>query len=383
MSIYFDHAATSFPKPDCVAENMIYYIKNVGSNVNRGSYSAACNAENVLFDTRELLRDLFNANDCKNVVFTTNITTSLNIIIKGLFKKGDHILVSSMEHNAVMRPLKQLEKYGVTYDRIPCSNTGELLIENIDKFLKSNTKAIIMTHSSNVCGTILPIKEVGDICNKKGIYFIVDSAQTAGVIPIDIDNMNIDALAFTGHKSLLGPQGTGGFIIKEHLISQIEPLISGGTGSISDSENVPDFMPDRFESGTPNIPGIYGLKASLEYIKSIGIENIYKREMDLTSEFLEALSQNKKLKIIGSKNIKNRTAVVSLQIKDMDLSNAAYILDEKYGIQTRVGLHCAPSAHKTLGTYPEGTIRFSFGYTNTLEEIKYCIKALEEISYGL
>ena len=381
--IYFDNAATSYPKPASVLDSMIKYVKDIGSNVNRSSYKSAYDAEDILYETRQLLCNMFNGDDCKNVVFTANITTSLNIILKGLLKEGDHILTSSMEHNAVMRPLAQLASKGISFDTIPCFSDGSLDISSLSSLLRSNTKAIVMTHASNICGTLMPISDVGKFCNENNLYFILDSAQSAGLLPIDMKAMYIDILTFTGHKALLGPQGIGGFILNENMINLIEPLISGGTGSISHTLNVPEFMPDRFESGTLNIPGIYGLNASLKYINNIGMENILKKELKLTQIFLNELSEIKDIKVYGRKDILNRVAVISIDIPNRDLSDIAYILDEKYGIQTRVGLHCSPIAHQTLGTYPQGTIRFSFGHNNNLEEIKYCIQVLKEIIYGI
>lgn len=381
--IYFDNAATSYPKPASVLDSMIKYVKDIGSNVNRSSYKSAYDAEDILYETRQLLCNMFNGDDCKNVVFTANITTSLNIILKGLLKEGDHILTSSMEHNAVMRPLAQLASKGISFDTIPCFSDGSLDISSLSSLLRPNTKAIVMTHASNICGTLMPISDVGKFCNENNLYFILDSAQSAGLLPIDMKAMYIDILTFTGHKALLGPQGIGGFILNENMINLIEPLISGGTGSISHTLNVPEFMPDRFESGTLNIPGIYGLNASLKYINEKGMENILKKDLSLTQIFLNELSEIKDIKVYGRKDILNRVAVISIDIPNRDLSDISYILDEKYGIQTRVGLHCSPIAHQTLGTYPQGTIRFSFGHNNNLEDIKYCIQALKEIIYGI
>lgn len=382
-NIYLDQAATSFPKPDCVPDAMLYYMKEIGCNVSRGSYDSAYFAEDTVFETREKLTGFFHGEDCKNTVFTANITTGLNVLLKGLLSPGEHCLVSSMEHNAVMRPLVQLTGYGVTFDRIPCDTAGNMDLSALPNLLKPNTKAVICTHASNVCGTLLPIKEIGAFCHKNGLVFIVDSAQTAGIFPINMEEMHIDALAFTGHKSLLGPQGIGGFLLKEHMISRIDPLLSGGTGSLSHTEEIPEFMPDRFEPGTLNIPGIYGLSASLSYLEKEGISNILAKELALTERFLDGIKENKRIRLIGRTDLIDRAPVVSIQIKDMDLSEAAFRLDSDYNVQTRVGLHCAPSAHKTLETYPAGTIRFSFGHQNTKEEVDTCIKALEEICYGI
>ncbi len=381
--IYLDQASTTYPKPGCVAEAVYEYMTGNGCNINRGCYENAYDTEDVVLETREFLCELFDGEDCKNVIFTKNVTESLNIVLKGFLNPGDHVLVSSMEHNAVMRPIRQLETEGVAFDRIPCTEAGELILEAMEGLLRPNTKAVVMMHASNVCGTVLPFKEVGDFCKKHGLKFIADCAQTAGVLPVSMREMNIDALCFTGHKGLFGPQGIGGFILKEEMIEKINPLLSGGTGSISHTEEIPEFMPDRFEPGTLNLPGIFGLHASLQWILETGIEHIHNKEMMLTDLFLEKIKAldptGEKIRLIGKKDTKERTSVVSIQTPGRDVSEVAYLLDKNYGIMTRVGLHCAPSAHKTLQTYPTGTIRFSFGYFNTEEEVLLAAGALEEI----
>ena len=384
--VYLDQASTTYPKPECVAQAVFEYMTGNGSNINRGCYENAYDTEEVVLETRELLCELFDGPDCKNVIFTKNVTESLNVVLKGFLKPGDHILTSSMEHNAVMRPLRQLETEGVTFDRIPCNRQGELLLEEMEGLLKPNTKVIVMMHASNVCGTLLPLKEVGAFCKANGLKFIVDCAQTAGVFSISMKKMNIDALCFTGHKGLYGPQGIGGFILQEDMIGEISPLLSGGTGSISHTEEIPDFMPDRFEPGTMNLPGIFGLHAALEWLKDTGIENIHNKEKKLTKLFLQKIqemdSEGEKIRLIGKESVGGRTSVVSIQTPGRDVSEIAYLLDKNYGIMTRVGLHCAPNAHKTLDTYPTGTVRFSFGYFNTEEEVLFAVKALEELLWS-
>ena len=384
--IYLDQASTTYPKPECVAKAVYEYMTGNGSNINRGCYENAYDTEEVVLETRELLCELFDGPDCKNVVFTKNVTESLNVVLKGFLKPGDHVLVSSMEHNAVMRPIRQLEKNGVEFDRVPCSEQGELKLQSMEALLRQNTKAVVMMHASNVCGTILPLKEVGAFCKTHGLKFIADCAQTAGTMPISMKEMNIDILCFTGHKGLYGPQGIGGFILQEEMISAMTPLLSGGTGSISHTEEIPEFMPDRFEPGTMNLPGIFGLNSALGWINEVGIENIYNKERILTRLFLEEIGnldpKGEKIKLVGKKTEEGRTAVVSIQTPGRDVSEVAYLLDKNYGIMTRVGLHCAPSAHQTLGTYPTGTVRFSFGYFNTEEEVLFAVKALEEILWN-
>lgn len=380
--IYLDNASTTFPKPKQVAEAMYQYMTQVGSNISRGGYSSAYCTEELVYETRQNLADLFNATDCKNVIFTKNITESLNVILKGFLKPGDHVITSSMEHNAVMRPLVQLQEKGVLFTRVPCNIDGTMDIKKLKPCLQQNTKMIVMTNASNVCGTVLPIKEVGRFCHEHNLKFVVDTAQTAGVNAIDMQEMYIDALAFTGHKGLLGPQGIGGFILQEDMIDKIEPLISGGTGSISHTEQVPRFMPDRFEAGTMNLPGIIGLNAGLNWLKDITMEKIKEHELGLTKYFIDGITSldDENIQIAGKKDISGRMGVVAVFIKNKEMAQIAYELDEKYGIMTRVGLHCAPSAHKTLGTYPKGTIRFSFGWWNTKEDIDVAIDALANLT---
>lgn len=381
--IYLDHAATSFPKPDTVSASVYRYMTQIGCNANRSCYDRAYELEDILLETRERICALFGGDDCRNVIFTGNVTQGLNLLIKGYLKSGDHVLVSSMEHNAVMRPLRQMEALGVSWSRIPCTDTGELRVDMLESCLRHNTKAVIMTHASNVCGTIMPLEYVGAFCKAHGLRFFVDSAQTAGVFPIDMEQMNISALAFTGHKGLLGPQGVGGVVMNEDVVREIEPLIAGGTGSLSHTEEIPSFMPDRFEAGTLNLPGIVGLHAALEWIEQTGMEHIRLHELELTRRFLEGLhpmEAQEKIRILGKRSCENRTGVVSVQTLSMDPAHAAYLLDHEHGIMTRVGLHCAPSAHQTLGTYPTGTIRFSFGWNNTAAHVDTALQALRQIT---
>lgn len=376
--VYLDNGATSFPKAPGVAESMVDYIQNVGTNVNRGAYDLSYSAENTVFETRELICRLFNFNKTENVIFTKNITESMNVLIKGLLNDGDHVIVSSMEHNAVMRPLNSL-KNKIEYTRAKCNDQGELEINDFIDSIKPNTKAVIMTHASNVCGTILDLKRVGQICKENNLFFIIDAAQTAGFSDIDFIELNADAIGFTGHKSLLGPQGIGGFIVNERMEGQMTTFIEGGTGSLSDIEEQPSYMPDKFEAGTLNIPGIYGLNASLNYLLNTGIKNIREKELYLMNIFLKGLLDIEKIKIVGKKTIDARTNVVSIDFIDNDNGMVAHELSKNYGIMTRSGMHCAPSAHKTLGTFPHGTVRFSLSHFTTLEEIKYTLDSIKNI----
>ena len=378
--IYLDNASTSFPKAPNVASAMADYITNRGININRGSYALAYDVEDIIYTTRQRLNTLFNGHDPSHVIFTQNVTMSLNMVIKGLLKSGDHVLVSSMEHNAVMRPLTQLLDKGITFDIIPCDKMGSIQLESMDSLIRPNTVALIINHASNVCGTIQPLESIGSICKTHNLQFIVDAAQTAGVIPIDVKACHIDALCFTGHKGLLGPQGIGGIILTKEMAQTLVPLIAGGTGSFSHLETMPTHMPDAFEAGTLNLPGIIGLNEGLSYIESQRMENIHNHELALTQAFLEGLQSIDVVNIIGKQDIQDRTAVVSITIDSMDPASIAYELESTYHIMTRVGLHCAPRAHQTLGTYPEGTVRFSFGYANTLKDVESALSALQRIA---
>lgn len=377
--IYFDQAATSFPKAPGVASAMTHYLEHVGVNINRGVYSSAQSTEEKVLETREALCRLFHFDQPQNVIFTLNITQSLNFLLKGILQPEDHCIVSSMEHNAVMRPLVQLTGQGVSFTRVQADRKGFVDPQDIRQAIRENTKAVVLSHASNVCGTILPLKEIGMICREQGIFFVIDSAQTAGSLDIDFKDLNLSALAFTGHKGLLGPQGIGGFLISNELAETIEPLISGGTGSLSAREEVPPFLPDKFEAGTPNIPGILGLHAALEYLEKEGLENLHNQALEITRLFLEGIGNMNGIKLLGVQEIKGRTSVVSLNFPNLDNGEVAYELDKRFGIMTRSGLHCAPSAHQTLGTFPHGTVRFSFNHSNTAQEVLYALDAISRI----
>lgn len=374
--IYMDNGATSYPKAPGVANAMSNFITNIGCNVSRGAYAEAFEAQRVILELREMICELLDGPDPKNVIFTMNITQSLNMIIKGLLKPGDHVLISSLEHNAVVRPLHQLLEKGIEYDLMPADEEGTILVDQLDALVKPNTQLIICTHASNVCGTVNPLDEVGAFAKKHDLWFVVDAAQTAGVLPVSMKAFQADAIAFTGHKSLLGPQGVGGFVITNEFATVLESLIVGGTGSHSESEIQPEILPDKFESGTPNTVGLYGLSAALKYLKETGIDKIHEHEMALTARFIDGLENNKGIRVVGKKTTDNRTAVVSLDFVDMDNAEISYYLDKNHGISTRVGMHCAPHAHKHLGTFPKGTVRFSFSYFNTTEEVDMAIEAI-------
>ena len=377
-NVYLDNGATSYPKAPGVAESMAEYILNVGTNVNRGAYSSSFKAENTVYETRELLCELFHFNKPENVIFTKNITESMNVLLKGLLKENDHAVVSSMEHNAVMRPLNKLNK--VEYTKVICNEKGELNIEDVKKAIKDNTKAIIMTHASNVCGTVLDLEKVGQVCKKHNLFFIIDSAQTAGFQDIDFQKFNADAIGFTGHKGLLGPQGIGGFIVNDRINNEMTTFIEGGTGSLSDTEIQPDYMPDKFEAGTLNIPGIYGLNASLKYLLKNGVKNIREKEIYLLSRFIDGILNIENIKLIGKTATLDRTGILSIDFINNDNGIVSHELSKEYDIMTRSGMHCAPSAHKTLGTFPKGTVRFSVSHFTTMEEIDYTIDCINKIA---
>lgn len=379
--IYFDNSSTSFPKAPNVGEAISEIIEKGAFNVGRGGYEEAYNLSSLIIDTREQLSRLFNAPAKSQVCFNGGITYSINQFLQGILEPGDHIIVSPLEHNAVMRPLKILSDKGVIVDVVEGNIQGRVDLDDVEKLITPKTKAILFTHVSNVCGTIMPIEEIGKICKEHDLYFAVDSAQSAGLLPIDMQEMNIDFLAFTGHKGLRGPQGVGGFIITEELAAILKPLVTGGTGSLSNEEVQPDFLPDKFESGTLPIPAIIGLRAALLYLEKIGVEEIYQKEMKIAEHFISEIKKLPNARIAGVDGFdpQKRTAVVAVDFMDEDNAQIAFLLEQEAGVMTRVGLHCAPRAHKTIGTYPQGVVRFSFGPENTTEEVDKCMETLKQI----
>lgn len=379
--IYFDNAATSWPKPPGVKEAMVKFMEEIGANPGRSGHLLSIEAARILYETREAFSTLFRVKDPSRIVFTLNATESINLALKGLLRPGDHIITSSMEHNSVMRPLRYLEKKGVELSILPCSSNGTLNPQDAERKIKSNTKMIILNHASNVIGTLLPIKEVGLIARNHNLLFLVDAAQTAGAYPIDMETEKIDLLAFTGHKSLYGPQGTGGLVIGERIEEkEMIPLKQGGTGSRSEFEEQPDFLPDRFESGTPNGVGIAGLLAGIQFVLEKGTEHIRQYESNLIEKLINGLEEIPQIKLYGSENKEERMATLSFNIAQLSPSNVSFYLEKEFGILCRPGLHCAPSAHKTMGTFPEGTVRFSLSYFNTEEEVDRAIDALNSIA---
>lgn len=377
--VYLDNAATSYPKAPGVASAMADYVEKVGATINRSSYASAQEAGLVTLSLRERLCHLFNHPDPTHAVLTPGATAGLNMVIKGLLRPGDHCLVSSMEHNAVMRPLVQLEREGVAFERIPCDAQGRLRLEALPGMIKLNTRLVVMAHGSNVCGTVQDAEAVGKICRERGVPFALDAAQTAGHIEVDFERFGLAALVVPGHKGLLGPQGIGALLLDADFARRLTPLVAGGTGSASDSEELPDWMPDRFESGTPNMPGVYGWEAALGWLENTGIETLENHEKTLSKRFLEGIYGLKNVKLYGITVPERRTGVFSVGFLNCDNAEAAWRLEREFGILTRCGLHCAPSAHKTLGSFPEGSVRFSTGWANTEADIDAALSAIAAI----
>lgn len=377
--VYLDNAATSYPKAPGVASAMADYVEKVGATINRSSYASAQEAGLVTLSLRERLCRLFNHPDPTHAVLTPGATAGLNMVIKGLLRPGDHCLVSSMEHNAVMRPLVQLEREGVAFERIPCDAQGRLRLEALPGMIKLNTRLVVMAHGSNVCGTVQDAEAVGKICRERGVPFALDAAQTAGHIEVDFERFGLAALVVPGHKGLLGPQGIGALLLDADFARRLTPLVAGGTGSASDSEELPGWMPDRFESGTPNMPGVYGWEAALGWLENTGIETLENHEKTLSKRFLEGIYGLKNVKLYGITVPEGRTGVFSVGFLNCDNAEAAWRLEREFGILTRCGLHCAPSAHKTLGSFPEGSVRFSTGWANTEADIDAALSAIAAI----
>jgi cysteine desulfurase/selenocysteine lyase len=376
--IYLDNAATSFPKPSSVYESVMKAMKVYGANPGRGSHAMAIEGARIIYETRELLADLFNLDDPLRVIFTFNATDSLNMAIKGILKRGDHVVTTEMEHNSVLRPIKELEKSGVENTIVKCGTDGSINVYDLEKAIRDNTKLIVTTNVSNLTGTIFPAEEIGKVCRAYKIPYLLDASQSAGVLTIDMKKYNISFLAVPGHKGLLGPQGTGALLINSDI--EVKQLKEGGTGSQSASLDHPNFYPDKLEAGTHNLPGIAGLNAGLKYILKRGTESIYSHEKNLLDIFITELKKNPKIKIYGPESIEDRIGVVPINIEGMDSSEVANILDREYGIAVRPGLHCAPLAHKAIGTEKLGAVRFGVGPFNKKKDIMAAVKALKELA---
>ncbi|MFR5367811.1 aminotransferase class V-fold PLP-dependent enzyme [Intestinibacter bartlettii] len=378
MGIYLDNAATSFPKPKEVATAVYDFMVNNGTSSGRGSYKKAMQSDYIVYECRKLIGKLFNFDNPKKVVFTSNVTDSLNIAMRGILKENDHVITSSLEHNAVWRCLKTLERdINIKIDTVECSKDGITNQQDIKKYIKKDTALIVFTQASNVLGTIQPIREIGAIAREHNIPFLVDSAQSAGAMKIDVKEDNIDILAFTGHKSLLGPMGTGGLIINTDI--DIKPLKAGGTGGDSAYEYQPDYYPNHLETGTSNVSGIAGLREAIKFLNKEGIENIHNKEKELTKYALEKLETVKDIEIYGPKDCEKMLSVISFNIKDKRPEDVGSILDQKYDIMLRAGLHCAPTAHSVIGTKERGTLRIGLGYFNEKEDIDKLVEALNNL----
>jgi cysteine desulfurase family protein len=381
--VYLDHAASSWPKPEGVIEAMSEAVREYGANPGRGGHQLSQRASNVIYETRKLLAQLFGVKDPKNIIFFQNATQSINQALKGIqWKAGDQIIATMYEHNSVRRPLEYLHReYGVEIKYFQPNQNGQISMEHFDELLTNQTKLIVSTHVSNLTGAILPIKKIGLRAKEHQIPFLVDASQSAGMLPINVEEMGIDLLAFTGHKGLYGPQGIGGLYISPTV--DLVPLLHGGTGSQSEAVDQPQSRPERYESGTVNTPGIAGLRAGIQFVMNLGLESIYEHERMLTHYALKRLREIKGVIVYGPDNGIERASVISLNLEGIDCQEVAYVLDQHYHIATRAGMHCTPLGHQSIQTDQIGTIRISFGYFNQKEEVDQLVKALEEIRIGM
>lgn len=376
--IYLDHAATSWPKPPEVTEAVMKVMLHDAANPGRGSHAMAVRASRVLFDTRKYLARLFNIRNPNDIAFTSNTTMSLNMAIKGWLKPGDHVIATSVEHNSVRRPLYYLEQQmqlEVSY--IESDATGKIKVEDVENAIQSNTSLIVVNHSSNLLGTILPVAEIGEVAKKHGVKLLVDAAQSAGIIPVDVQEMGIDMLAFPGHKGLLGPQGTGGLYIAPDM--ELEPLLHGGTGSQSETPHQPLVRPDRYEAGTQNTPGLAGLQEGVKHVLKRGVDQIYTHEWELAQRLIEGLYEVEGVHLLGPPIGEARTGIVALHIDGIDSSELSFILDQHYQIAVRAGFHCTPLAHAAAGTSSTGAVRASVGASTTADEVDAFVLAIREI----
>lgn len=375
--IYLDNAATTMQKPEAVIRAVTDALCTMG-NAGRGGHDASLDASRIIYDTRERLAQLFHAESPKQIVFTMNSTESLNIAIKGIIEKGDHVITTALEHNSVLRPLYEMEEKGAELTILSSDRQGRIDYADFEKNIKANTKAIICTHGSNLTGNLVDIKRIGEIAKKHGILFVVDASQTAGVFPIDVQEMYIDILCFTGHKGLLGPQGTGGMYVREGMA--VKPLLSGGSGVQTYSKTHPAQMPTALEAGTLNAHGLAGLRAAIGYLEETGLEHIREKEQELMWHFYEGVTKIHGVTVYGDFSQEERCAIVTLNIRDYDSAEVSDALAMQYGISTRPGAHCAPLMHQALGTVEQGAVRFSFSHFNTMEEVDTAIAAIRELA---
>ena len=375
--IYFDNAATSLQKPEAVIEAVAEAMKSLG-NASRGAHSAALGSNRMVYETRELLAELFHIDDPSRIAFTMNATESLNIAIAGIFRPEDHVITTVMEHNSVLRPLYRMEESGTELSFLQADKKGNISYEELENAIRSNTRAVICTHASNLTGNVMDLEKIGEICKKHRLLFLVDASQTAGIIPIDVQKMKISVLCFTGHKGLLGPQGTGGIYVAPEI--NIRPLVVGGSGVQSYLKTQPDEMPARLEAGTLNAHGIAGLHAAVSYIIEKGVEQIYQEEHEKTDYFYRMIRSIPDIHIYGDPEAELHAPIIALNIGDYDSAQVADELMETYGIATRAGAHCAPLMHQALGTQKQGAVRFSFSQFNTRKELDAGIQALRELA---
>lgn len=382
--IYLDNASTSFPKPEIVTQEMMNFMTNIGASVNRTVSKGAQSVEETTLDLREKLCSIFNFDKYNHVILTSGATMSLNTVINGYLKHGGHAICSSLEHNSVTRPLNALSENGVTFDKIYCDESGYTNPQDVLSLIKENTKMLILCHASNVSGTVQNAEEIGKICKEKKIAFVLDASQSVGHVDIDFKKLNLSALAFSAHKGLMGPAGIGALLLSEDFAQKVSPLVFGGTGSASNLESQPSYMPDKFESGTPNLPGIFGFNAALDFFMQHK-EEIFSHDKELLKLFLDGISDIKNIRVLGGCEIKKdplfkRVGVVSIDFKGLDNSAASFMLEKDYGIITRCGLHCSPSAHKTFNTLKSGAVRFSFGFYNTKTDVQKAVLAIKKIA---
>ncbi len=379
--IYLDHAATSWPKPEPVQEAMLRYMRDVGVTPGRSGHRLANEAERIRLDAREAVAELFGVSDPLRVLFTSGGTMALNLVLFGLLGPGAHVVTTGIEHNAVMRPLRALAARGVTISVVPCRADGTLDAAAVVEQLRGETRLVAVNHASNVCGTVLPVREIGAITHERGIPLLVDAAQTGGAWPVDMQADNIDLLAFAGHKGLLGPGGTGGLVLGDDFdVARLPPLVYGGTGSRSEHEEQPEFLPDKYEAGTPNMVGLAGLGAGVRYVLERGVAQIRAHEAALTGRLIAGLRGIPGVRVVGTQDARRQTAAVSFTRAGRSCSAVAHTLDEEYGVLCRPGLHCAPQAHRTLGTFPDGTVRLSAGPRTTPAEIAQAISAVAQVA---
>jgi cysteine desulfurase / selenocysteine lyase len=379
--LYLDNAATSWPKPPGVPRAMSAAIRRGGGNPGRSGHAKSIQAGRTVLETRELLAELFNVKDPARILFTKNATEALNTVIFGLLRAGDRVLTTSMEHNSVLRPLAALERAGVVVDCVEAGPDGLVSAADFAARLAAGTRLAVVTHASNVTGTVNDIAAIGAACRERGVRLLVDAAQSAGCIPIDLETLPVDYLAFSGHKGLLGPQGTGGLFVRQE--DDLLPLTRGGTGSLSDREDQPEFLPDRFESGTLNVPGIAGLGAGVSWLLARGVQSVAAHDQRLRGAFLAALHGDPRVTVFGGARDVPHTGVLSVRIEGVSPSTAGEALEKRFGILTRIGLHCAPRAHRTIGTFPDGTVRLGWGPFTREKDMVKAARAMRALAGGM